>query len=430
MTEPATFSFGQPGDTPRISKVGKDRYRSLDGKACAVANGVDRPHAIVARLANGAISELFFSRPFEYVDRLGATSLGEIVGSMIKIGFGEKLHSATKLAAIVEALLNEGIPPNEALSGVQVRMDELHSPATRVSLNQMIAACRNAIRLTSDPQLPFRVGSSIHLSTYGMFGYAMLSGTDFRKILEFSVKYHQLATPLAQMALETKGKCAIWTIAPVPHPRIDAALYQFIIEMQLGIHLSLSRDVMGSSFTFNKVAVTYSPPKCRALDQLAECPLLVDQPENQFVFDAEWLERLPTLGNRTTHAAMLAICDGLLGDILQRGGVAGRVRQVLLQDIANCPNFETVAKLLRTPPRTLRRQLRAQNTSFRELIDELRAHVAIKYLRDTNMTSEDIALALGFSDAANFRHAFRRWTKESPSTFKHVATDHKLSFES
>ncbi len=351
------------------------------------------------------------------------------MGPAIKIGFGEKLHSATKLAAIVEALLKEGISPNEALCGVQVRLDELHSPATRISLNQMITASRNAIRLTKDPQLAFRIGTSIHLSTYGMFGYAMLSGTDFRKILEFAVKYHQLATPLAQIALEVTDKCAIWTITPLPHPRIDVALYQFITEMQLGIHISLSRDVMGSSFTPDKVAVTYRSPECRNLAEFFECPVLFEQPTNQIVFDAVWLDRAPTLGNRTTHAAMLAICDDLLVDIVQRGGVAGRVRQVLLQDIANCPSFETLAKLLRTPPRTLRRQLRAQNTSFRKLIDELRAHVAIKYLRDTDMTSEDIALALGFSDAANFRHAFRRWTKESPSMFKHMATDHRLPFE-
>jgi hypothetical protein len=181
------------------------------------------------------------------------------VGPAIKIGFGERLHSATKLAAIVETLLNEGISPSEALHGVQVRPDELHSPATRVSLNELIVACRNAIRLTSDPQLAFRIGSSIHLSTYGMYGYAMLSGTDFRKILEFAVKYHQLATPLTQIALKVTDKCAIWTIAPLPHPRIDAALYQFIAEMQLGVHISLMRDVMGSSLTPDKVAVTYRP---------------------------------------------------------------------------------------------------------------------------------------------------------------------------
>jgi AraC-like DNA-binding protein len=51
--------------------------------------------------------------------------------------------------------------------------------------------------------------------------------------------------------------------------------------------------------------------------------------------------------------------------------------------------------------------------------------LAVKYLRDTDMTGEDIAGAIGFSDAANFRRAFRRWTRESPSEFKQFATDAK-----
>jgi hypothetical protein len=109
------------------------------------------------------------------------------VGPTIKVGFGEKLHSATKIAALIDTLLEEGIPPGEALRGVQLRADELHLPATRISLNQMIEACRNAMRLSRDPHLAFNVGSSIHLSTYGMYGYAMLCSTDFRRTMEFAV---------------------------------------------------------------------------------------------------------------------------------------------------------------------------------------------------------------------------------------------------
>jgi AraC-like DNA-binding protein len=76
------------------------------------------------------------------------------------------------------------------------------------------------------------------------------------------------------------------------------------------------------------------------------------------------------------------------------------------------------AKQFGTTARTLRRQLALQGTSFRALVDELRAQIAVKYLRETGMTNDDIAAALGFSDAANFRHAFRRWTGASPSAFK------------
>jgi AraC-like DNA-binding protein len=351
------------------------------------------------------------------------------VGPTIKVGFGEKLHSATKIAALIDTLLEEGIPPGEALRGVQLRADELHLPATRISLNQMIEACRNAMRLSRDPHLAFNVGSSIHLSTYGMYGYAMLCSTDFRTTMEFAVKYHQLATPLTNILFEEKGKCATWEIAPLPHPRIDAPLYQFVTELQIGIHISLMRDVMGASFTPIRIAVTCPGSETRLTQELLGCPVLVEQPATQIVLDTAWSDRAPTLGNRATHAAVLEICDRLLAELGRRSGVAGRVREVLLENIANRPDFETVAKRLRTTERTLRRQLRAQQTSFRELVDELRMQLAIKYLRDTDMTGEDIALAIGFSDAANFRHAFRRWTRESPSEFKHLATDAKARFD-
>jgi AraC-like DNA-binding protein len=54
-------------------------------------------------------------------------------------------------------------------------------------------------------------------------------------------------------------------------------------------------------------------------------------------------------------------------------------------------------------------------------VDELRRDIAIRYLRETDLTVEEIAESLGFSDAANFRQAFRRWTKAAPYEFKHLS---------
>ena len=81
-------------------------------------------------------------------------------------------------------------------------------------------------------------------------------------------------------------------------------------------------------------------------------------------------------------------------------------------------SIEDVANALNTSVRTLRRKLRDESTSFREVVDELRKEAAIRYLRDTELSVEDVAELLGFSDAANFRHAFRRWTSAAPSQFR------------
>jgi AraC-like DNA-binding protein len=97
------------------------------------------------------------------------------------------------------------------------------------------------------------------------------------------------------------------------------------------------------------------------------------------------------------------------------------VREALLVNLARPTSFNAVAKHLKIATRTLRRRLKEEDTSFRKLLDELRTQVAIKYLRDTDLTVEDIAQALDFSEAANFRHAFRRWTDGAPHQFRRVA---------
>ena len=78
--------------------------------------------------------------------------------------------------------------------------------------------------------------------------------------------------------------------------------------------------------------------------------------------------------------------------------------------------------------RTLRRKLREEKSSYRELVDELNRDMAIRYLRDTDLTVENIADSLGFSDAANFRQAFQRWTNATPHQFKGRVRDKDSSF--
>jgi len=334
---------------------------------------------------------------------------------MIKAGPDEKIYPVVKLATIVDSLGAEGISPTDALNGVAISNSALSSPATRVSLNQLIECCRNAARLSRNPRFAYQAGLRFHVSTYGMYGFAILSSMNFRQTMRFAEKYHHLATPLAEISFKEEGDLAVWTIAPTPHARVDAPLYKFLVELQFGIHVSLHRDVMGSSFVPQELHVIYgSPDDARSYPEAFGCAVLFSQSQNQLIFDAKWLDRKPELGNKITYSMILKLCDELLEDLQLRIGLAGRVRELLLVDLMRPTSFNAIAKHLHMTTRTLRRRLREENTSFRKLVDELRMHVAIKYLRDTDLTIEDIARLLGFSDAAAFRQAFRRWTNAAP----------------
>src|SRR5262249_53506264 len=111
--------------------------------------------------------------------------------TMIEVGPNERIYPTAKVAAIVDALAAEGVPAADALRGVHLSKDALSSPTARVSLNQIIECIHNAARLSRNPRFAVHAGLRVHVSTYGMYGFAMLSSIDFRKTMQFAVKYHQ-----------------------------------------------------------------------------------------------------------------------------------------------------------------------------------------------------------------------------------------------
>lgn len=226
----------------------------------------------------------------------------------------EKVYRVAKIAAVVAGLHTEGVSPREALAGVALTADEMASSQTRVSLNQTIACCRNAIKLSRDRMFAFRTGLGFHVSTQGMYGFAILSSTDYRKAIDFAIAYHRLATPLATIEFrEEKGR-GLWSVRPVSFPGVDAAMYRFLAEMQFGIHTALHRDVMGADFAPQEIHLTYGTAADAANWRAGfGCDVRCSQPENRLVFDAKWLDAVPLLGHDIAHADVAALVRRVAG---------------------------------------------------------------------------------------------------------------------
>ncbi|MGN8005966.1 helix-turn-helix domain-containing protein [Acidovorax sp. 22279] len=95
-----------------------------------------------------------------------------------------------------------------------------------------------------------------------------------------------------------------------------------------------------------------------------------------------------------------------------------RLRSLLLQRADNPPSLAEVADALLLSPRTLRRRLHALDTRFSDVMAEVRCEMARRYLIDTSWSVERIAEEVGYSDAANFRQALKRWTGQSPRRYR------------
>jgi AraC-like DNA-binding protein len=297
---------------------------------------------------------------------------------MIKVGTDEIVYPVAKIALVVDALRESGVTPDEALQGAHLSAAELNSPATRISLSQVLAVYRNAVRLAAHPHFSYLTGLRFHVSTYGMYGSVLLSSTNFRQTMQIAMQYHQLATPLAEIFFrETPGR-GVWTVAPLAHAVVDASLYKFIVELQFGHIVSLHRDVMGPSFAPSELHVTFARARCaKAFAKPFGCEILFAQPENTLIFDAAWLDTPATLGNPITYPSVVGLCDALLEELELRSGLAGEVRGVLVRKLGHDTSLASVSEQLKIPPRTLRRKLLEEGTSFREIAEQVRTQLAV-----------------------------------------------------
>ena len=99
--------------------------------------------------------------------------------------------------------------------------------------------------------------------------------------------------------------------------------------------------------------------------------------------------------------------------------VSARVRSALVELLpgGEC-SIDDVCRVLGMSRRTLQRKLKDEDTSFQQQLNHTRELLTKNYLRNTKLSSEDIAYLLGYQDLNSFYRAFSLWTGKSISEYK------------
>jgi AraC-like DNA-binding protein len=101
-------------------------------------------------------------------------------------------------------------------------------------------------------------------------------------------------------------------------------------------------------------------------------------------------------------------------------GAALEVRRALVSRVAGGDTRITaVARALARSARSLQRQLAAEGVSYQQLVDLTRKDAAERYLADSSLPIGEVAYLLGYSEAAAFHRAFKRWNGVTPAAFRH-----------
>ena len=339
------------------------------------------------------------------------SKLSELQSRFHNFRLDKRVFPTLLVRSLVQSMEKQGIPEDVSLAGtgIDVFLD-------RVTYQQRIDQLSNMLDLQGMNGAWLESPGTVSISGYGLLGYAMMSSTTLEQAVQIAVKYHKMAGAMFELAFDVDGDEAVLRIE---HLLPDGRVGQYTVEELFAgisrlIGLLLGRDHKPSRILLNYEAPEYAEKYL----QCFRCPVIFDQPSCQYRFSRDELADALAETDANTARICEDSCRKLLNQMEIEDDIISRICHLLLSTPGEFPKLDAVANKLSLGARTLRRRLNDLGTSYQRILDDVRRELAIEYLRTTNLTVQEIAELLGYSEVTNFRRAFMRWVELSPYQYR------------
>ena len=326
------------------------------------------------------------------------------------------LHSAAISLVMINYAAERGVDQAACLDSTGIDPAVFSDAEALVTPDQEMRLIGNLIDALPDvPALGFEVGMQYTASVFGIWGYSLAMNRNMKEAAELSLRYVPLSTAYCRIYTETSAE--EFAICADPGG-ISEKLRQFLLERDLGTAVNLMREVKLRDNPVKRIEFAGSDLGYAArIEELAGVSPCYGAARNALVFSLEDALRPLPLYNEQMVRLFEDQCRQLM-ESRRIDGLAGQVQRHLLGKLGMAANLADVAIELNTSSRNLRRRLGEEGTSFRAIQDQVREQLASELLRTTEMTLDEMALRLGYTDTASFTRAFRRWTGQSPGKFR------------
>ena len=295
-----------------------------------------------------------------------------------------------------------------------VGRDALANPDLRIPESLAMQVLQVSLEKTRNPALGLHAGARIEAAELGIMDAVARSAQNLREGLQACNRYMCLLDEGTRAELVAEGQTVVWRLTPLGVDRPPAAS-----DFTLAAALNLGYQMLGGRRAPLEVHFTHSEPSYSAeYQRVFNCPIRWRQRQNSIVIPAAALGVSLSGTNRDLFLAFNTQADRMLSTRSGKGGLAGQVKQLLSNMLADGTTaMTTIARHLNISVATLRRQLQVEGTSYRRILDELRRKQALELLEGNELVSQ-IALSLGFSTPQAFCRAFQRWMNESPAEYR------------
>ncbi len=332
--------------------------------------------------------------------------------------FWDFKRSAASVELLVAYGRQKGLSTTALLRGSGISRAQLTDPNVELAAVRELRVIANFLRLAGAPHLGLDFGQRYRFTTYGLWGYGLISSATVGEALDMALRYLPLSFLFTQVHYRHDRELATLSF---DEPDFSDELRQFVVERDMAAAAALIRDLAGDDFALTRLRLR-SPD---AVHRPRPAPLRVfgaepvfGAPRNEIAVDAALLAR-PLPGANPITAAM---CEQLCAELVRRRTAQSSTSHVVSQYLAvpgiRLPDLAQMARHLNTSERTLKRRLQAEGTSFRLLLESRRRGLALELLRERELSLSAIAERLGYADLSSFSQAHKRWHGVSPRTLR------------
>jgi AraC-like DNA-binding protein len=339
-------------------------------------------------------------------------AVGRGVDANEQAGFTVAAVDALQLAQVVRRF---GVTSAQLFAGFGLSEDVLGVPGEVLSLKTFGQLIERARTLTGEPGLGFHMGLQARVSAYGFLGFAAMTAATLRDAIEMAVHFAPTRSNAIALRLETDAK----TAAIVFEERVSLGSAREVIVVSLVTGLwKIGNSITGRELVGDVDYAFAEPAYFARWASLAPRRVRFAQPNHRLLFDARLLDAPLVMADPSAMRLAREQCERELAALGQQRSFVARVRALMFtHGSERAVALDDLAGRLAMSSRTFKRKLEEQETSYSKLLEELRRSQATELLR-SELSIAEIAARLGYSDAANFTRAFRRWTGQSPRVFR------------
>ena len=325
--------------------------------------------------------------------------------------------SATKISSFLCNIDNYGISVEEVLKLVKVDKSVLSEPDNRLSGEEANQIIQSAAILTRDKHLGLHQGERIAKGFSNILGYILLNCATLEECWKNYCKYEKIIDSTSISDFDLRDDYVV-----ISNTTVDKVLSDNIhfTEFKIAGILTYIKLLTNKTLHLHEVHFTHSKPDdISEYNRIFRCNVYFNKAVNAIIFEKEQLNISLIESNRHLLALFESHADELLKAYTD-SSYANKVTEIILTYINKCsiPTIDEVAKNLLISTRSLQLYLQKEGTTFTKLVNNFRKNYAEACLKERNISADEIAYLLGFSETSAFHRAFKCWTGSTPMQYR------------